>query len=353
VRRALAPPALALPVLLVLLAGGCAGEKDAPASRGLTAGLVFDIGGRGDKSFNDAAYAGLERAKTELGVTTDYIEPGEGGDREAALRQLAARGVSLVFGIGFMFTEDITRIAAEFPQQKFACVDYTVTPGGAIPPNLAALTFREEEGCFLTGALAALTSKSGVIGFVGGMDSPLIRKFEAGYRAGAMTAQPDVRVLVSYAGVTADAFKNPTKGKELALAQYAKNADIIFHASGSTGLGVFEAAREKNKFAIGVDRDQYDDMPGHILTSMTKGVTTAVFETAQRVKNGAFAGGVQRFGLKERGVDYVYDDRNKALVSDATRAQVEQYRRMIIDGAITVPATMEELKHYRAPAPAQ
>ncbi len=341
---------LAAALALIALASGCAKKAaDTTPTGALTAGLVFDIGGRGDKSFNDAAYAGLEKAKAELGVATDYIEPGEGGDREAALRQLAARGDSLVYGIGFMFTEDITRIATEFPQQKFACVDYTVTPGAAIPPNLAALTFREEEGCFLTGALAALTSKTGVIGFVGGMDSPLIRKFEAGYRAGAQTARPDVKVLVSYAGVTPDAFKNPTKGKELALSQYGKNADIIFHASGSTGLGVFEAAREKDKFAIGVDRDQYDDMPGHILTSMVKGVTTAVFETAQRVKGGTFAGGVQRFGLKEGGVDYVYDDRNKALISDDVHATVEAYRQKIIDGTIAVPATMSELERFHAP----
>jgi basic membrane protein A len=348
---------------LVVLATGCGGGRtnadktaatpsQGPAG-GVTAGLVFDIGGRGDKSFNDAAYAGLEQAKTQLGVRTDYVEPGESMDREAALRQLAAKGDDPVLGIGFMFTDDITRIAEEFPKLHFACVDYSVKPDAPIPSNLAALTFREEEGSFLVGALAALLSKTHVIGFVGGMDSPLIRKFESGYRAGAKTADPNCSVLVAYAGVTGDAFKNPTKGHELALAQYGKGADIIYHASGSTGLGVFEAAREKNKLAIGVDRDQWNDMPGHVLTSMVKGVSTVVFETVRRVKDGQFAGGVQQFGLKERGVDYVYDEHNRGMIPDAVHARVEQLRQQIIAGRIKVPTTREEFASFMPPSPVQ
>src|SRR5262249_23584177 len=200
--RALAIVALAL---LPLAAGACS----QPASRspggtaagaGMPVGLVFDIGGRGDKSFNDAAYAGLERAKAELGITYTTLETSEGSDREAQLRQLAAGANRIVFGVGFLFTDDVKALAREFPHQKFACVDYTVTPGDTLPPNLVALKFREEEGSFLVGALAALLSKTGKIGFVGGMEIPLIRKFQAGYVAGARAVRPKVEVMVKYAG---------------------------------------------------------------------------------------------------------------------------------------------------------
>ncbi len=351
-RREVASAVVALSVVGLLAACGGKSEKTpAPAAGGaMKVGLVFDIGGRGDKSFNDAAYAGLERAKTELGVTTHYLEPGESMDREASLRQLAVGGDDVVFGIGFMFTDDITHIAGEFPQQKFACVDYSVQPGKPLPANLAALTFKENEGSFLVGALAALVSKTHTVGFIGGMDSPLIQKFEAGFRAGVLTADPHCTVLVNYAGVTGEAFKNPTKGKELALSQFSKDADIVYHASGSTGLGVFEAAKEKDHFAIGVDRDQYEDMPGHILTSMVKGVSTAVFDAVQEAKAGTFAGGHREFGLAEQGVDYVYDAHNKALIPDAAHAKVEAYRKLIVEGALKVPATRAELEAFRPPA---
>ena len=300
-------------------------------------GLVFDVGGRGDKSFNDAAYAGLDRAKSELDVTVSTIEMGEGNDREAALRQLAAGGAQLVFGVGFLFSDDIKALAKEFPATKFACVDYTVTPGDPLPPNLTALKFREEEGSFLVGALAALVSKSNKLGFVGGMEIPLIKKFEAGYRAGVLAVRPGAQILVKYAGTTGTAFKDPTKGKELALAEYHDGADIIYHASGSTGLGVFEAARELHKLAIGVDSDQYDEAPGTILTSMVKRVDTAVFQTIKEVQAGQWTGGVQEFGLKEDGVMWVYVGRNRNLVPNAAKATVDSLKAAIIAGTLTVP----------------
>ncbi|MBN1503916.1 MAG: BMP family ABC transporter substrate-binding protein [Candidatus Eisenbacteria bacterium] len=302
-------------------------------------GLVFDVGGRGDKSFNDSAYRGLVRAKEELGVSFEYIEPGEGSDRASALRLMAKGDARVVFGIGFLFTDDITQTAKEFPDKKFACVDYTVTDAGGIPANLVALKFREEEGSFLIGAIAALKSKTGKLGFVGGMKIPLIKKFEAGYVAGATYVRPDVKVLVSYAGVTDNAFKNPSKGKELALTQYSKGADVIFHASGSTGLGVFEAARERGKLAIGVDSDQYAEAPGYILTSMIKDVDVAVLETIRAAMNGTFEGGVRTLGLKEGGINYVYDDNNKALIGEDVRAAVETLKQKIISGEIVVPST--------------
>ena len=299
---------------------------------------MFDIGGRGDKSFNDSAYEGLDRAKKELGVEFVTLETGEGTEREAAMRQLAAGGSQLVFGVGFLFTDDIRQLAEEFPQVKFACVDYTVKQGEALPPNLVALKFREEEGSYLVGALAALVSRTGRLGFVGGMEIPLIKKFEAGYRAGVAAVRPQARVIVKYAGTTGNAFKDPTKGKELALAEYHQGADIIFHASGSTGLGVFEAARELKKLAIGVDSDQYDEAPGFILTSMVKRVDTAVLETIREVASGGWTGGVHDFGLAEDGVGWVYDERNQGLIPAAAKAKVDSLRSAIIAGSIQVPS---------------
>ncbi len=312
----------------------------------LRVGLVFDVGGRGDKSFNDSAYRGVDRAVRQLGVQAEYIEPGDGSDRESGIRLLAAQGFDLILGVGFIFSDDLYSVASEYPNTRFACIDYAKFDAHGFvepPPNMVALKFREEEGSFLVGALAALTSKTGVVGFVGGMDIPLIRKFEAGYAAGAMYVCPNCRVEAGYAGVTGDAFKNPAKGKELALAQYASGADVIFQAAGSTGLGVFEAARQSGengiplRLAIGVDADQWNEAPGHILTSMTKQVDVAVFETVKAVKEGRFRGGVRVFGLKEQGVDYVYDDNNRSLISDQARARVEALRLKIIAGEIKAP----------------
>ncbi len=325
-------------VLLLLIAAGCS-KKAAQVVPGTKVGLVFDVGGRGDKSFNDAAYRGLEEAKEKLGVDFEYLEPGAGADREAALRQLASRPeIGLVFGIGFIFTDDITAIARDFPEKRFACVDYTVDSTRPLPPNLVALEFREEEGSFLVGALAALVSKTQVIGFIGGMESPLIKKFEVAYRAGAHEVRPRCKVLVGYAGVTGEAFKNPGKGKELALGQYDQGADIIYHASGVTGLGVIEAARLRHKLVIGVDSDQYHEAPGYVLTSMTKVVDKAVFEIIRSFKESRFEGGrVVTFGLRSNGVDYVYDEHNKNLIPPAVHDSVEAIRARIIAGDIIVP----------------
>ncbi|KXK42603.1 MAG: Membrane lipoprotein TmpC precursor [Chlorobi bacterium OLB5] len=328
-------------ILLAFILFVSCGKKDSSenTSGKLKVGLVFDVGGRGDKSFNDAAYRGLEKAKQELGIEFEYIEPGPGADREAALRQFSSRSdISIIFGIGFIFTDEITKIAQEFPDKKYACVDYTVDPNKTIPPNLVALEFREEEGSFLVGAIAGLMTKSNKVGFVGGMESPLIKKFQVSYEAGVKQVNPGCRVLIGYAGVTGDAFKNPGKGKELALGQYNDGVDIIYHASGVTGLGVFEAAREMKKFAIGVDSDQNDEAPGYIITSMVKVVDVSVYEVIKEVKDGTFKGGrVETFGLKTKGVDYAYTDKNKHMIPDEVRKKVEALRQDIIDGKITIP----------------
>ncbi len=326
--------------LVFVLAGcGSGARTPEPASDAFPVGLVFDVGGRGDKSFNDAAYAGLERAERELGVRFTTLESGEGADREAGMRQLAAGGSKLVFGVGFLFTDDIKQLAKEFPDVHFACVDYTVTPGESLPPNLVALKFREEEGSFLVGALAAQLSKTGTVGFVGGMEIPLIKKFEAGYRAGVEAGKPGTKVLVKYAGTTGNAFKDPTKGKELGLSEYHQGADIIFHASGSTGLGVFEAARELSKLAIGVDSDQHDEAPGVVLTSMIKRVDVAVFDCIREAQAGRWRGGIQEFGLAEKGVGWVYDERNRALIPDPIKAAVDSLERELIAGRIRAPSS--------------
>ena len=343
-RKLLVLVAVLFTVHVALLFVHPAGAAVPPAGNGLNVGVVFDLGGRGDKSFNDGAYIGAERAAKELGVHVRFIEPGEGSDRESGLRLLAAEGMDLVIGVGFIFTDDLTQLAKEYPKTRFAGVDYSLATdkaGNVIPPppNLAALKFREEQGSFLVGALAALVGHSKKVGFVGGMDFPLIQKFEAGYRAGVKAVCADCEVISQYAGVTPEAFRNPGKGKELALSQYQQGVNVIFHASGSTGLGVFEAARQTNKLAIGVDADQYAEAPGYVLTSMVKGVDNAVFDAIRRVQEHRFQGGVYQYGLAENGVGYVYDANNAKLIPPDVRAKLESLKQQIIAGRIVVPST--------------
>jgi len=341
-RKLLALVSVLLVAHVALLFVHPSGAETPPAASSLKVGIVFDVGGRGDKSFNDGAYLGGERAQHDLGAHVRFIEPGDGSDRESGLRLLAAEGMDLVVGVGFIFSDDLTQLAKEYPSTHFAGIDYSVgvdKAGNPIapPPNLAALKFREEQGSFLVGALAALVSKTHKVGFVGGMNFPLIHKFEAGYRAGIKHVCPKCTIISQYAGVTPEAFRNPGRGKELALSQYQQGVDIIYHAAGSTGLGVFEAARQSGKLAIGVDADQYQEAPGYILTSMVKGVDVAVYEATRWVKEGRFKGGVYQLGLKEGGVGYVYDEHNRALIPPEVHARVEQIKQEIIAGRIRVP----------------
>ncbi len=327
--------ASALLLLVVGCSGGDGGAERGPAD--FHVGLVFDVGGLGDKSFNDLAYAGLMRAREELGVSFEYFEPTQGAERESALRLFAQGDADLIIGVGFLFTDDIRAVAEDFPDKRFVCIDYTWMPGDSVPPNLVGVKFREHEGAFLVGALAAMVTETGTIGFVGGMDIPLIHKFEAGYRAGAKHIDPDCRVIVNYAGVTGDAFKNPSKGKELALSQYDQGADIIFHASGSTGLGVFEAAREKEHLAIGVDADQSSEAPGLVLTSMTKNVDVVVFREIAAAVSGNFEGGVEELGLRENAIGYVRNETNERWFTPDVVQRLNRIRGEIIAGGIDVP----------------
>jgi len=301
-------------------------------------GLVFDVGGRGDKSFNDAAYEGLSRATRELGVTTEVLEPSGAEDREAAMRLFAARGFDLVIGVGFIFSTDVNVVARDFPKTKFACIDYAPPMDGSpMPGNVAGLRFREEEGSFLVGAVAGLVSRTHHVGFVGGMDIPLIRKFEVGYAAGVHEVCPTCEVHAGYAGTTPDAFRDPVKGKALANSQIAAGADVVFHAAGTTGHGVFEAARDMGVWAIGVDSDQYDEMPGTVLTSMIKRGDIAVYDTIRDVTEGHFQPGLRSFGLSDEGVGYVEEGPHAAAIPDDVKKKVDALAVRVVRGEIKVP----------------
>lgn len=306
--------------------------------QGVRVGLVFDVGGRGDKSFNDAAYEGVARAASELGVQVELLEPTGAEDREAAMRLFAARGFDLILGVGFIFSTDINVVAGAFPESRFACIDYAPPMDGKIPGNVAGLTFREEEGSFLVGAVAGLVTKTKHVGFVGGMDIPLIHKFEAGYRAGTLAVCPKCVVHVAYAGTTPEAFRDPVKGKALAVAQISQGADVLYHASGTTGHGVFEASRDMGVKAIGVDSDQYEEMPGTVITSMVKRGDVAVFEIVKAVAEGRFEGGVRSFGLSEDGVGYVSEGPHAEALTPEIRAKVAELAERIERGEILVPS---------------
>jgi basic membrane protein A len=299
-------------------------------------GLVFDVGGRGDKSFNDAAYAGLLRAQRELGVTVEFLEPASGEDREAAMRLFAARGFDLVVGVGFIFSSDVDRVARDFPGVHFACVDYAPSPAG-VPPNVAGLWFHEEEGSYLVGGVAGLLSKTKHVGFVGGMRGPLIRKFEAGYEAGVRAVCPECAVHSAYIGTSPDAFKDPAKAKALAIAEMAAGADVLYHASGASGHGVFEAAHDAGRFAIGVDSDQHDEMPDTVATSMVKRGDVSVFDTIRAVIAGRFEGGMHVFGVKDGAIDYVHEGPHATLLPREVVARVEELRDDVAADRVRVP----------------
>jgi len=241
-----------------------------------------------------------------------------------------------VIGVGFIFSADVLAVAPAFPETRFGCIDYAPQKD-PLPKNAAGLGFREEEGSFLVGAAAGLLTKSGTVSFVGGMDVPLIHKFEAGYRAGVREVCSTCKVQVAYAGATPDAFRDPARGKTIASNHIALGADVLFHAAGTTGHGVFEAARGAGKLAIGVDADQYDEMPGVVVTSMVKRSDVAVFEMVREVVGGRFTPGARSLGLGQAGVDWIHDGPHAALLPDDVKARVEGLRGRIVRGEISVP----------------
>jgi basic membrane protein A len=338
---------------LALLAVGCAGGQTGGSQGGGGGGgetevrpaLVLDVGGLGDQSFNDSAYAGLQRAKKELNVDTEYLESSAPTDYVDNLTQLADSGYNPVFAVGFLMTDAVNEVALQYPDTKFAIVDSVVKP-----KNATSLVFREQEGSYLAGVVAGLMTQekteytnpdNKVVGFLGGQESDLIGKFQAGYEAGVKSVCPDCEVLVQYAGTTPDAFNDPAQGKEISLQQINQGADIIYHASGGTGAGLFDAAKEKGIFAIGVDADQaklFPDAP--ILTSVVKRVDNAVFQTIQETSEDKFPGGeVVEFGLDDKGISLAPFGRFDGDVPQKVKDEVEKAKQGIIDGDIKVPSS--------------
>ena len=296
-------------------------------------GLVYDTGGRGDLSFCDASYAGATKAVDQWKVELKEITPGQITDIERVLRQLARLRYDLIIGVGFLFQDPMTRVAPDFPNVNFVIVD-----AEAKGSNIASLIFKAHEGTYLVGAIAALKTKTNKIGFVGGMNVPLLHSFEAGYRAGANAIHPKIEVMVDYAGATPQAFSDPARGRELALAQYNRGVDVILAAAGATSLGILEAAKEKNKFIIWVDANGNHLARGLVLTSMIKGVELSVYQTIKSVVEDNFTGGTKIYGLKEGGIQYIVDEDNRSLLSEDLLSRVEDLKAKIIAGEITVPS---------------
>jgi basic membrane protein A len=331
---------------------GATGETGAECNADIQVGMAFDIGGLGDRSFNDAADAGLQQAIDDGLVCEDNVVTNEanstGSDRDQNAQALADAGFDLVIGVGFAFSPGINTIAPDYPDTSFMIVDGFATCGTACGltndadaiPNVADYTFKEHEGSFLVGAAAALKCGCDTIGFLGGQTGPLIEKFQAGYEAGAADVNPNIEVLVEYIGDDTTAFNDPVRGEELSTSMYDDGAEIIYHAAGASGAGLFNAAVEANKLAIGVDSDQYltasPEQQPLILTSMLKRVDTAVYNAIQAVGDGSF-GGSFVFGMAEEGLDY--SQSNPEELTEDIIAQLDEYKAQIIDGTITVPDT--------------
>jgi len=313
-------------------------------------GIVFDIGGKNDRSFNAAAWEGVKRAEHDLNICLYDVEPGNPTSIEPAMRAFAEKSFDLIIGVGFAQGPIMQKVAADYPNIKFAIVDGVIFEADGKTPmkNVASLVFREHEGSFLVGMIAASKSKTGILGFVGGMDIPLIHKFETGYEEGAKFINPNARVIDNYVGVTDGAWNNPGKGKELSLAQIEKGADVIFTAAGNSGLGAFDAVEQygkdengqARKFVIGVDSNQNMVKPGFVLTSMVKRVDNAVFDVVKEVLEGKFQGGFHSFGLEKDGVAYAMDNNNKGIIPDDVIIKVEEAKKKIVAGDIKVTDAM-------------
>ena len=294
-------------------------------------GVVYGIGGKFDKSFNEAAYQGAEAFKEKTGIAYLEFEINTAAQREQALRKMARRETSVIVAVGFGLASSVEVVAAEYPETKFTLIDAVVEA-----PNVQSVVFKEEEGSFLVGMLAAMASKTGKVGFVGGMDIPLIRKFACGYEQGAKHAKDGTEVLVNMTGNTPSAWNDPTKGGELARSQFDRGADVVFAAAGATGVGVYQAAKDGGKLAIGVDSNQNHLHPGTMLSSMVKRVDVAVREAFATAQAGTWAPGVTVLGLAEDGVGWALDEHNRALVSAEMEGSLGAARAEIVAGKIAV-----------------
>jgi basic membrane protein A len=332
----------ALIAVASLLQTGCGGALGARDKSKTYVGIVFDIGGKDDRSFNAAAWEGVQRAVRDLPIVLRDIEPGTPNAIEPAIRAFAEQNFDLIIGVGFAQAPIMEAVAKDYPNINFAIID-----GVSKLPNVASLTFKEHEGSYLVGILAAKASRTGTIGFLGGMNIGLIHRFAQGYEEGAKSVNPNIRVIRNYVGVTDAAWNNPGKGKELALAQIDKGADVIFTAAGNSGLGAFDAVEQQGKqngrathFVIGVDSNQNMVKPGFVLTSMVKRVDNVVYDIVSDVVNHRFKPGLHVFGLDKDGVGYSMDEHNQDLVAPDAKQLAEEAKNKIIAGEIKVTDAM-------------
>jgi len=294
--------------------------------------VIYDLGGKFDKSFNEAGHRGAQRWAEETGMTYREIELQSEAQREQALRRFAEAGHNPVITMGFAMADPLAAVSADYPDTKFVAIDVTWLDA----PNIRQIGFSEHEGSYLVGMLAALASKSGTVGFVGGMDIPLIRHFGCGYAQGVMAVNPDAKVVANMTGTTPAAWNDPVKGSELTKSQISQGADVVYAAAGGTGVGVLQTATDEGILSIGVDSNQNYLHPGSVLTSMVKRVDVAVYDA---MKAGAdVETGVFILGLAEDGVAYALDEYNEPLLTDQMKATVDAAQQKIIDGEIEVVA---------------
>ncbi|HUA52775.1 MAG TPA: BMP family ABC transporter substrate-binding protein [Candidatus Sulfotelmatobacter sp.] len=319
----IAPPRLAV-ILAVALATAAHATDLKPA-------VVFDIGGKFDKSFNEGVHDGAERFKAETKIGYAEFEIANETQFEQAHRRFAGRGLDPIIAVGFNQATAVAKVAAEFPHTRFTLIDAVVKL-----PNVQSVVFKEHEGSFLVGLLAAMASKTAKIGFVGGMDIPLIRKFACGYVQGARYANPKIETFENMTGTTPAAWNDPSRGAELARGQFDRGVDVVYAAAGTTGLGVLQAAADRGALAIGVDSNQDHLHPGTMLTSMVKRVDLVAYRSFKAALDGTWHGGLSVLGLEEGGVDWALDDDNAKLITPAMKEAVERAKRDIIAGTIVV-----------------
>ncbi len=324
--------------------GGCLASvagllfaASAATAEDISPAVVFDMGGKFDKSFNQGVYDGVERFKNESGIEYREFEVTNETQREQAIRRMAQRGANPILGVGFAQAGPMETVAKEFPDTKFTLIDGVVDL-----PNVQSVVFKEQEGSFLVGLLAAMASTSDMVGFVGGMDIPLIRRFACGYEQGAKHADAKVDVIQNMTGTTPSAWNDPGRGSELAKGQFDRGVDVIYAAAGGTGVGVYQAAKDGGKLAIGVDSNQNYLHPGTMLTSMLKRVDVAAYNAFQQAKDGTWEPGLKVLGLAEDGVGWALDENNESLITDDMKAAVEEAAAGIIAGDIAVHDYMSD-----------
>jgi len=321
-----------IPLLAALLAALFSNAAFAEVSPA----VIYDFGGKFDKSFNQSASMGVEKFKKETGIAVREFEIQNASQREQAMRQFAKRGATIIVAVGFTQASAVETVAKEYPDIKFAVIDGVVDL-----PNVESINFKEQESSYLCGVAAAMATKTGKVGFVGGMDIPLIRKFAVGYKAGVASVDPKIEVIENMTGTTPSAWTNPSAGAELAKGQFGRGADVVFHAAGATGVGVMQAAADAGLLSIGCDSNQDYLHPGSVLTSATKRVDVAVYTTFMDVRNGTWKPGTKVLGLAEDGVGYTIDDYNRKLITPEMERRIDQAKAGIISGKIVVPEYKE------------